>query len=103
MAPYPLDHDHAFGGACVIEITLFRKADGTLTKSIDLAEDGTIRSDGSACLMTSGKAGLFTFDSIEEFAGLLVRLSESEAIALGALRPEQPTPAEITTAGKLGR
>ena len=39
-----------------IEITTLSKTGGPLTKRISLAPDGTLRSDGSACVMSSGIA-----------------------------------------------
>ncbi len=38
------------------EITVFSKGDGPLTKRISLAADGSIKSDGSACVTPSGEA-----------------------------------------------
>jgi hypothetical protein len=39
-----------------LEITLFTKVDGVLTKRISLTKDGKPHSDGSACRMATGHA-----------------------------------------------
>jgi hypothetical protein len=39
-----------------IELTVFSKTGGPLTKRIGLAPDGSVHSDGSACLMAQGYA-----------------------------------------------
>src|SRR5215831_2765310 len=44
------------GHMSAIELTGFTKANGPLTKLISLAPDGTVKSDGSACVMTRGTA-----------------------------------------------
>jgi hypothetical protein len=54
----------------MLEITAFSKEDGPLTKRITIAPDGTLRSDGSACVMSSGTAWRATFDSLTAFAAL---------------------------------
>ena len=38
------------------ELTVFEKSGGPLTKHIRLSPDGSVKSDGSACLMASGVA-----------------------------------------------
>jgi hypothetical protein len=40
----------------MIELVKFTKTAGPLTKRISLALDGTLVSDGSACVMTRGMA-----------------------------------------------
>ena len=46
----------------VIEITVFRSANGPLTKRISIA-GGKIKSDGSACRMVAGTAHRVPLDS----------------------------------------
>ena len=84
-----------------IEITGLAKADGPLTKRITLAPDGSLKSDGSACVMSKGRAGRATFDNLEAFAVYIASLDPNEAIALGALRDDLPDMVEITTKGWL--
>jgi hypothetical protein len=47
----------------MIEITVFQKANGPLTRRIELA-NGKPQSDGSACLMGTGTARRFRFDRL---------------------------------------
>ncbi len=70
-----------------IEITLFRSANGPLTKRISI-EAGKLKSDGSACRMASGTARRVTLDSLASLAKFLQRMPSNEAIALGRLRPD---------------
>ena len=69
-----------------VEITRFAKSGGPLTKVIKLAADGSIKSDGSACMMSSGTAERVRIGSARELADLIGSLRPFEAIALGALR-----------------
>jgi hypothetical protein len=38
------------------EFTIFAKSGGPLTKRISLAPDGSVKSDGAACVMAHGAA-----------------------------------------------
>jgi hypothetical protein len=67
------------------ELTLFAKSGGPLTKRISLAADGSLVSDGSACLMTYGEARPVEVAGIGDLAALIERLLPNEAIALGTL------------------
>ena len=71
----------------VIEITVFRSANGPLTKRISIA-GGKIKSDGSACRMVAGTARRVPLDSPASLAKLLENMPSKEAIALGRLRPD---------------
>jgi hypothetical protein len=85
-----------------IEITVLRKADGLpLTKRISLGPDGSLRSDGSACVMSRGIAWRFRFSRIEQLAELIERFGPDQAIALGGLRPDLPDRVEVVTKRKL--
>ncbi len=84
-----------------IEITSFTKAGGPLTKRISLAPDGTLHSDGSACVMWKGSARRTKFNNLDAFADHIDALGSHEAIALGALDPDQPDRVEIATKAKL--
>ncbi len=84
-----------------IEITSLTKAGGPLTKRIALAPDGSLHSDGSACVMSRGAARRVRFDNLEVFAEHIGSLDSNEAIALGVLRPDLPDRTEIVTKDKL--
>ena len=83
------------------EITLFSKLHGPLTKRISLEADGSLRSDGSACVMAHGAAGRAHIASVSEFGGLIERLRPNEAIALGALRAGLAEQVQVVTKQKL--
>ena len=85
----------------MIELTIFTKTDGPLTKQISLGEDGTVKSDGSACVMSYGVARRFRFARIEQFADLIIGLQPNEALAVGALRPDLPDEVRVVTKRKL--
>ena len=67
----------------MIEATGIAKAGGPLTKRISLAQDGTLLSDGSACIMARGTARRQRWDTMREFAACISSLDPHEAIALG--------------------
>jgi hypothetical protein len=50
------------------EIVGLTKNGGPLTKRISLAPDGTLHSDGSACIMSEGAASRSRFGNLPEFA-----------------------------------
>jgi hypothetical protein len=83
-----------------VELTRLTKADGPLTKRISLTADGTIVSDGSACVMWRGTAERVKITGVDDFAGLIGNLDPSQAIALGVLRPDLPDKVEIVTKRK---
>jgi hypothetical protein len=68
------------------EITAFTKTGGPLTKRISLAADGTIISDGSACVISRGTARRIKIVDVKQLAELIEHLNSDQAIALGALR-----------------
>jgi hypothetical protein len=86
------------GAVC---LTLFTKDHGPLTKHILLKEDGSIVSDGSACVMSSGEARRYSVASFAELATLITELRSNQAIALGTLRADLPDEVEITTKNRL--
>jgi hypothetical protein len=69
-----------------IEITIFAKSGGPLTKRISLAADGSLKSDGAACVMANGKARRASIASVCDLGSLIEQLKSNEAIALGTLR-----------------
>ena len=73
-----------------IELVVFSKMGGPLTKRITLTADGKIASDGSACTMARGRAKRVRIDGIDELAALIESLTPNQAIALGALRDDLP-------------
>jgi hypothetical protein len=83
-----------------MEITILKKADGPLTKRIELV-DGKVIADGSACLMASGTATRFRFDRIEQLGDLIAGLRSDEAIALGRLRSDLPDRVDVVTKRQL--
>jgi hypothetical protein len=83
--------------AVTIEITVLTKSDGPLTKRIGLAPDGSLHSDGSACLMADGSARRARFDSLHAFADFITRMRSCDALALGALRPDLPDTVHVVT------
>jgi len=83
------------------EITVFRKDGGPLTKRISLALDGSIKSDGSQCIMSHGTARRFRFDGMQSFADLIAALKPNEAFATGSLRPDLPDRVEVVTRDRL--
>ena len=85
----------------MIEITGFAKSNGILSKRISLNDDGSVRSDGTACLMINGLARRVHLTGMDELSQLVDSLSSNEAIALGALRADLPEQVEIVTKKQL--
>ncbi len=83
------------------EIVGLTSASGLLTKRISLGEDGSLVSDGSACVMAQGAAKRVRLPGMTAFADLIGGLKSSEAIALGSLRHDLPDEVQVTTARKL--
>jgi hypothetical protein len=82
-------------------ITVFTKVGGPLTKRISLDANGTLKGDGSACLMTRGTAQRVQIGGVSDLAALIEQLEPSQAIALGALRPDLPDAVQVVTKLKL--
>src|SRR5262245_9646080 len=83
-----------------MEITVLTKADGPLTKHISL-NGSEVKSDGSACVMSRALARLMQAADIQHLATLIEGLQSSQAIALGAMRPDLPDEVEVTTKKQL--
>src|SRR5215472_10371453 len=83
-----------------IEITVFEKTGGPLTKKISL-HNGKIISDGSACLMSEGTARRVVIDDIETLASLINGMKSNEAYALGRIVDGQPAVCRVVTKEKL--
>jgi hypothetical protein len=80
-----------------LEITRLIKDGGPLTKHTSLAEDGSLRSDGSACITARGAAVRVPLRGVHGLAALIDGLASHEAMALGRLIPELPDHVEVTT------
>src|SRR4051794_11876572 len=81
-------------------LTVFTKSGGVLTKRIAL-RDGAVFSDGSACVMTEGKAQRLAVPDAAELADLILRLQQNQALAFGALRADLPDIVSILSQAKL--
>jgi hypothetical protein len=79
------------------EITAFSKSNGPLTKQISLAPDGSVRSDGSQCVMARGTARRVVIAGMRELAALIGGFGSHEALALGSLQAGLPERVEIAT------
>ena len=84
-----------------IEVVVFSKMGGPLTKRITLTADGKIASDGSACTMARGRAKRKRIGCVGELAALIEDLTSEQAIALGALRDDLPDEIGIVTKAAL--
>ncbi len=87
----------------MIEITHLEKVGGPLTKRISLSPDGTLKSDGSACLMARGNAQRVRLPDLGHVAALIQSFGSQEAIALGAMRQDLPDHVRVVTQGQLAR
>src|SRR5262245_12603935 len=88
-------------GPMFAELTGFTKADGPLTKRISLAPDGTVKSDGSACVMARGTAQRLRIADVGELAAVIETIRPEQAIALGALRTGLPEKVQVVTKNKI--
>jgi hypothetical protein len=82
--------------APTIQIVIFTKDSGPLTKRISLV-DGKVKSDGSACTMARGRTQRLAIAGVDELATVIAGLSSSQAIAIGSLRPDLPAEVAIIT------
>jgi hypothetical protein len=83
------------------EITVFVKSGGPLTKRISLGPDGSLKSDGAACVMAHGTARRASLASALDLGSLIERLKPNEAIALGSLRDGLANQVEVVPKPKL--
>src|SRR5215472_2236257 len=84
-----------------LEVTVFSKHGGSLTKRISLNPDGTVISDGSACVMSRGRAWRLKLSCAQQLADLIASLTSSEAITLGALREDLPDKVQVVSNHRL--
>jgi hypothetical protein len=80
-----------------IELVTFTKNNGPLTKRIWLAADGTVKSDGTACVMGRGTAKRVRVADVGELANVIDNVRTDQAIALGALRSGLPDRVQVVT------
>jgi len=85
----------------IYEIVRLTKEGGPLTKKISLNDDGSTRSDGSACIMPRGVAERIPLAGIAELAAVIFQLRSDQAIALGALRWDLPEQVGVVTKERL--
>jgi DNA polymerase I len=83
-----------------LEVTVFTRTDGPLTKHIYLDDTGKVISNG-ATLMSRGRARRVQIRSMRELASLIASLRSNDAIALGALRADLPDQVDVVTVDKL--
>ena len=84
-----------------VEITVFRKKDGVLSKRISLDKEGNVKSDGSECRMAEGSARRVKLKSVDALADLIEQMPSEEALALGQLRTELPEKVKVILARDL--
>jgi len=83
------------------EVVVFTKADGPLTKRISLTANGSIKSDGGACVMSSGEARRVPITDVGQLAALIGDLEANQAIALGGLRAGLREQVRVVTKARL--
>jgi hypothetical protein len=84
-----------------VEITVFRKQHGVLSKRISLNKEGNVKSDGSECRMAEGSARRVKLNSINALADLIEQMPSDQALALGQLRTELPDKVKVILARDL--
>jgi hypothetical protein len=84
-------------GPMPIEVTVFKKTGGPLTKKIAL-RDGAIVNDSAACFMAKGTAHRVKVDSVQALAALINSFGPSQAYALGCLKDGVPDGATVVVA-----
>ena len=85
-----------------LEITVFKKSAGVLSKTIAAAVDGSPVSDGSACRMSSGEAKRMPLPGgAQALAELIDNMASDEALSLGRLVSGVGKSAPVTTVSRL--
>jgi hypothetical protein len=87
----------------LIELTVFEKHGGILSKRISLDAQGALHSDGSECRMARGTARRLSVDSATAFGGIIERLPQNAALALGALRDGLPEWVHVATKARIAK
>src|SRR5271165_2203088 len=80
-----------------VEITIIQKEGGILGKRFELRQDGTLKADGSACVMSVGNARRHPLQSMTDLAATIMSLNSSEALTIGRLIPGLPDEVEVVT------
>jgi hypothetical protein len=83
------------------EVTVLTTNRGILSKRISLKDDGTIKSDGSECKMTHGRAERRSLAGIEGLGALIADLPPPKALVSGQMRPGIPNTVAILSKKKL--
>ena len=83
------------------QLTVIAKSNGPLTKRISLSVDGSLKSNGSACVMSRGEARRIELSSPRQLADLISKLGSREAITLGALRDDLPDKVQVVARHRL--
>jgi hypothetical protein len=78
-----------------IEITVFRKSEGILSKRISLLKSGKIKADGSECRMCEGTARRIMLNDVAALGALISNMRSNEALALGRLRAGLPAEVSV--------
>jgi hypothetical protein len=84
-----------------VEITVFRKQHGVLSKRISLNKEGNVKSDGSECRMAEGSARRVKLENVDALADLIEQMPSDQALALGQLRAESPEKVKVILARDL--
>ena len=85
-----------------LEITVFKKCSGILSKTIAAAVDGSPVSDGSACRMSSGEAKRVPLPGgAQALANLIDNMAPNEALSLGRLVSGVGESAPVKTVSRL--
>src|SRR4051812_49426426 len=84
-----------------IEIAVFHKRKGALSKKIWLDPDGRVSSDGSACRMGAGEAYRVKLNGVDSLAELIDDMRTNEALVLGRLRADLPDRVNVVLAREL--
>ena len=72
-----------------MRITMFQKANGSLSKRLYLDGEGNLVKDGSLCAMSAGVAQVQPLNSkrpFEDLAGKITGMTSDKALALGVIR-----------------
>jgi hypothetical protein len=83
-----------------VEITVFEKSNGPLTKRIAL-RDGKIVNDSSACFMANGIARRVRIENLQDLADLINGFRSNQTYALGRLKDGLPDTARVVRSDKL--
>jgi hypothetical protein len=89
--------------AAPVEVTVFTKDNGPLTKRIHRTPDGSISNDSSRCRMSSGVACrmLLALNPVRELAGIIAGMPSNAALALGNLRADLPERVKVVAKARL--